>query len=95
MNNGYAHAKKAIDRSIKECGLDYIDLYLIHGPIGGPKARRESWKAICEAQEEGKLKSIGISNFGIRHMEEMARGGVTMPVVNQASAIYLSRTPGC
>ena len=50
VNKGYEAAKKAIQTSIKECGLEYINLYLIHGPLGGPKARAESWKAICEAK---------------------------------------------
>ena len=45
--------------------------------------RRESWEAIAEAQKEGKLKSIGISNFGVRHMEELLGKGLPDPAVNQ------------
>jgi diketogulonate reductase-like aldo/keto reductase len=84
-NNGYERVKRAIDKSVKDCGLGYIDLYLIHGPIGGPKARLDSWKAIVEGQKEGKLKSIGVSNFGIRHMKELVEKNtdLAVPAVNQ------------
>ncbi|KIJ14448.1 alcohol dehydrogenase [Paxillus involutus ATCC 200175] len=83
FNNGKANVAKAIDKSLEECGLVYIDLYLIHGPLGGPQMRRESWEAIVEAQEKGKLRSIGISTFGVRHMQELSNTGLPDPVVNQ------------
>jgi len=63
--------------------LEYIDLYLLHSPIGGPQARKDSWKAVCDVQQTGQLKSIGVSNFGIRHLTEMVDGNVPLPVVNQ------------
>ncbi|KAF7977140.1 hypothetical protein HWV62_4545 [Athelia sp. TMB] len=83
LNNGYANVKKAIQKSVNECGLGYIDLYLIHGPIGGPKARKESWQAVCDAHAEGKLKSIGISTYGVGHMQEMVDAKVPLPVITQ------------
>jgi hypothetical protein len=73
--------------------LGYIDLYLIHGPIGGPEARRESWRAICDAQKEGTLKSIGISTFGVRHMEEIVDLGLPLPVINQVGCRILPLAP--
>uniref|UniRef100_A0A0W0F7H4 NADP-dependent oxidoreductase domain-containing protein n=1 Tax=Moniliophthora roreri TaxID=221103 RepID=A0A0W0F7H4_MONRR len=82
-NNGYENVKQSIERSIKLCGLDYIDLYLIHGPIGGPQMRLESWRAICDYHKDGKLKSIGISTFGVRHMRELINSGLPLPVVHQ------------
>ncbi|KAF5341370.1 hypothetical protein D9758_012283 [Tetrapyrgos nigripes] len=82
-NNGYERVKRAIEKSVKDCGLGYIDLYLVHGPIGGPKARLESWKAVVDAQKEGKLKSIGISTFGIRHMKELVETDLPIPAINQ------------
>ncbi|KZT20484.1 Aldo/keto reductase [Neolentinus lepideus HHB14362 ss-1] len=82
-NSGYDTTKRSIDRSLKACGLGYMDLYLMHSPIGGPQARREAWKAICEAQSEGKLRSAGVSCFGIRHLKEMVDGSVPLPTVNQ------------
>ena len=78
-------SKSAIQRSLDACGLRYIDLYLIHGPLGGREARLDSWKAIVEAKAEGKLRSIGVSNFGITHIQEMIDAGVEIPAVNQVS----------
>lgn len=85
-NNGYKRVKKSIERSVKECGLGIIDLYLMHSPIGGKKARQESWKAICDSQKEGLIRSIGISNFGIPHVQDildLSDEGAAPPVVHQ------------
>ncbi|KAF8903699.1 aldo-keto reductase [Gymnopilus junonius] len=84
-NNGYNRTKKAIQRSLDLCGLGYIDLYLIHGPLGGPPLRKESWRAICDFQKEsgGLIKSVGISTFGIRHMKDIIDTGMPLPVVHQ------------
>jgi diketogulonate reductase-like aldo/keto reductase len=70
-NDGREATHQAIRKSLKESGLDYIDLYLIHGPLGGPQARRESWEEVVKARDEGILRHIGVSNFGLRHLEEM------------------------
>ncbi|KAG5219973.1 Aldo-keto reductase [Salix suchowensis] len=83
MNNGYEKTLAAIQRSLDRCGLGYIDLYLIHGPLGGPQARLESWRAICDAQKEGKLKSVGVSCFGVRHLKELEDSNLPLPAINQ------------
>ncbi|KAF7317196.1 Aldo-ket-red domain-containing protein [Mycena chlorophos] len=83
LNDGYDATLKAIDFSLDQCGLGYIDLYLIHGPLGGPTARKECWRAICDAQKAGKLKSIGVSTFGVRHLKDILDMGLVVPVVNQ------------
>jgi len=84
FNNGLEDAREAIRTSIKDCGLEYIDLYLIHAPIGGPQMRRESWEACVEAQKEGLIKSIGVSNYGVGHINEMLQyGDLPLPAVNQ------------
>ncbi|PPQ63249.1 hypothetical protein CVT24_005709 [Panaeolus cyanescens] len=85
LNNGYANVKKAIQRSLDACKLGYIDLYLVHGPIGGPRARKESWRAICDFQKDhpSLLRSIGVSNFGVRHLQELIDSGMTIPAVHQ------------
>jgi diketogulonate reductase-like aldo/keto reductase len=76
--------RKAIDRSLAECGLGHIDLYLIHGPLGGAQMRKESWRACVDAKKEGKLRSIGISTFGVGHMKELlAEPGTEVPVCTQ------------
>ncbi|KAI2612040.1 aldo-keto reductase [Hypoxylon fragiforme] len=70
---GYEKTKQQIETSLKTSGLDYIDLMLIHAPYGGSKARKDSWKALVEAVEEGKIRSIGISNYGIHHLDELEK----------------------
>ncbi|KAF2247619.1 Aldo/keto reductase [Trematosphaeria pertusa] len=68
---GYESAKQHIANSLKETGFDYIDLYLLHAPYGGKEARLGAWKALVEGVETGKIRSIGVSNYGVHHMEEL------------------------
>lgn len=82
-NDGYEASKKAIQKSLDACGLGYIDLYLVHGPLGGTRARMDSWKAILEAKSEGKLRNAGVSNYGIKHLQEMIEADTELPAVNQ------------
>lgn len=62
----------------------YVDLFLIHSASGGTAARKEKWQALEQLHEEGRAKSIGVSNFGIGHIEEMKKyAKVWPPHVNQ------------
>ncbi|KAI9871971.1 MAG: hypothetical protein M1823_008299, partial [Watsoniomyces obsoletus] len=62
----------------------YVDLFLIHSPNAGNKARKEMWLALEKLHDEGKAKSIGVSNFGIGHINEMKDyAKVWPPHVNQ------------
>ncbi|KIV77805.1 hypothetical protein PV11_09585 [Exophiala sideris] len=62
----------------------YVDLFLIHSPNAGSSARKEMWLALEKLYEEGKAKSIGVSNFGAGHIEEMkSYAKVWPPHVNQ------------
>ena len=81
-NNGYNQSLKSLESSLQRCGLDYIDLILIHSPYGGPQARKDSWRALLEAKKRGWTKSIGVSNYGVKHLQEMLNEG-QKPVVNQ------------
>jgi diketogulonate reductase-like aldo/keto reductase len=45
--------------------------YLIHAPYGGKEGRNGAWKALVEAQHEGKIRSIGVSNYGVHHLDEL------------------------
>lgn len=67
----YKDATAAINESIRKTGLDYIDLYLLHAPYGGKTGRLGAWKALVEAVESGKVRSIGVSNYGVHHLEEL------------------------
>ena len=67
-NSTYERARKSITQSVKESGLGYIDLFLLHSPYGGKNLRLESWKAVEDAIEAGEVKTGGISNFGVKHV---------------------------
>lgn len=62
---------------------DYIDLFLIHDPLAGPKKRIETYSALLELQKAGKIHSVGVSNYGVRHLEEIRAAGHPAPAVNQ------------
>ncbi|XP_025111081.1 uncharacterized protein LOC112574297 isoform X2 [Pomacea canaliculata] len=79
--NGYESCKDEFNTSLKELDSGYIDLYLIHSPSDGYVL--ESYKAMMEFQQKGLVRSIGVSNFGIHHLEEMKKAGVPTPAVNQ------------
>ncbi|KAL8825783.1 MAG: hypothetical protein Q9191_004204, partial [Dirinaria sp. TL-2023a] len=68
---GYDQAKASIESSFKQTGLDYIDLYLIHAPYGGKEGRTGAWRALVEAQQAGKIRSLGVSNYGVHHLNEL------------------------
>ncbi|RYP08873.1 hypothetical protein DL765_008654 [Monosporascus sp. GIB2] len=70
---GYEAARAVVDESLRTAGLDYIDLMLVHSPYGGSEARRGTWRALVEAVEAGKVRSIGVSNYGLHHLEELER----------------------
>ncbi|OQO14941.1 hypothetical protein B0A48_00323 [Cryoendolithus antarcticus] len=69
----YDAAKKCVDKSLEVTGLDYIDLYLLHAPYGGKEGRLGAWKALVEAVDAGKVRSIGVSNYGVNHLEELEK----------------------
>lgn len=69
---GYDNAKALVDKALEETGLEYLDLVLIHWPHGqGPEGRKGSWLALVEAVEAGKVRSIGVSNYGVHHLNEL------------------------
>lgn len=80
-DHGYEAALRAFERSRRELGLDYVDLYLIHWPM--PALRDESWKALVKLHEGGLARSIGVSNYTIRHLEAMTSTSTAPPAVNQ------------
>lgn len=67
-NSDYDRARKSITKSVKECGLGYIDLFLLHSPYGGKRDRLESWRAVEDAIDAGEVKIGGVSNYGEKHV---------------------------
>lgn len=77
---GYESGKKAFQTALDKLGLDYLDLYLLHRPRGDV---RGAWQALEELHKEGKIKTIGVSNFEDHHLEELMSYAKIKPAVNQ------------
>lgn len=83
-STNYNQVRRSIKQSVDVSGLGYVDLFLLHSPYGGKEARLTSWKALEDAVEAGEVKMAGVSNYGVRHIEElMASNPKVQPVVNQ------------
>ncbi len=88
LNNGFHRpddARRAFDDTLAELGTDYVDLFLIHWPLptlyDGDFV--STWKTLEEFKSDGRARSIGVSNFQIHHLEELARESTVTPAVNQ------------
>ncbi|TFK23951.1 Aldo/keto reductase [Coprinopsis marcescibilis] len=82
-NHGFERASQSIDESLAELKLDYVDLFLVHDPLSGKEQRLETWKALIAAKAAGKIRTIGVSNYGKHHIEEIKAAGLELPSVNQ------------
>jgi diketogulonate reductase-like aldo/keto reductase len=80
-DQGYQSTLAACEQSLKRLELDFIDLYLIHWPV--QHRRLDSWRAMEELLESSKCRSIGVSNYMVRHLEELLASCRTPPAVNQ------------
>lgn len=82
-NQGHDSTLRALDESLKRLGQDYIDLYLIHWPSPWRGRYVETWQALIKAREDGRVRSVGVSNFTAEHLDRViAETGIT-PVLNQ------------
>ncbi|HTZ86543.1 MAG TPA: aldo/keto reductase [Solirubrobacteraceae bacterium] len=82
-DQGYEQAKRACRASLERLELSHLDLYLIHWPVPAHDRYVETWQAFVELQQEGLVRSIGVSNFEPEHLERViAETGVT-PAINQ------------
>ncbi len=88
-NHSYDLTMRSFDESMNKLGLDYLDLFLIHWPNPlafrdrWEQANAESWKAMEELYEAGKIRAIGISNFRPHHMDALLKTAKITPMVNQ------------
>ncbi|KAH7925931.1 Aldo/keto reductase [Leucogyrophana mollusca] len=82
-NHGYESTLKGVDESLTEFGFDYIDLFLIHNPHSGNERRLATYEALQESSKAGKIRTVGVSNYGVQHLEEIRLAGFAMPAVNQ------------
>lgn len=88
-NLGYSSTKTEFERSLNRLDTDYLDLYLIHWPANAKnydnwqKTNADTWRAMEELQAEGKIKSIGVSNFFREHLEALFQTARVIPAINQ------------
>ncbi|KML33657.1 aldo/keto reductase [Rossellomorea marisflavi] len=77
----YDETIQAYNDTLERLGLEYLDLYLIHWP--GQNKYMEPWKALEALYKEGRIKSIGVSNFQVSHLEHLLETAEVKPVINQ------------
>ena len=80
-DHGYDKALRAIDASLQALQLEQVDLYLVHWPVEG--LRRDTWRAMEALLADGKARAIGVSNYTIRHLDELLGHAKVPPAVNQ------------
>ena len=82
-NDHHTNARSALNESLSRLGLDHVDLYLIHWPKPRQNAYLEAWKALVNLKEEGRAKSVGVSNFTVSHLKRIIDATGVAPSVNQ------------
>lgn len=87
---GYDAALRSFDVSAQKLGLDVVDLYLVHWPVKGKSA--DTWRALEKLYADGRVRSIGVSNFEIHHLEQLEETSNVKPMVNQVELHPLKST---
>ena len=82
-DQGYDETLRAFDTSLGLLGMDYVDLYLIHWPAPAQDRYRDTWRALEALRRDGRVRSIGVSNFTEAHLERLLDTATETPVVNQ------------
>jgi 2,5-diketo-D-gluconate reductase A len=80
---GYESTLGAFEKSLHRLGLDYVDLYLIHWPVPTEGRALDTWRAFERIYEEGRSRTIGVSNFRVEDLEMLEREAAVQPTVNQ------------
>ncbi len=82
-DHGRHQVPRAFEESLDKLGGDYIDLYLIHWPIPHKDLYVETWESLVALKDEGRVRSIGVSNFQVEHLERIIDATGVVPAVNQ------------
>jgi 2,5-diketo-D-gluconate reductase A len=82
-HHGYDAAVRSTEVSLESLGLDYLDLHLIHWPNPSVGQYHEAWRALVHLQEQGLVRSIGVSNFTEAHLQKVIEDTGITPAVNQ------------
>ena len=80
---GYDATLQAFDESMKKLRLETLDLYLIHWPLPKRGTYLDTWRAFIKLRDEGRIKSIGVSNFNVAHLKHLEEATGIVPVLNQ------------
>ena len=80
-DQGYDETLSAFDKSLELLDVEYIDLYLVHWPVKGKYV--ETWKALEALYKEGRVRSVGVSNFLQHHLQDVLESSSLVPMVNQ------------
>lgn len=82
-DHGYEATLAAFEQSLKNMGLSYLDLYLIHWPVPQKGLYVETWRALEKLYRDGRVRAIGVSNFNISHLETLQKECSIIPMINQ------------
>lgn len=82
-NEDQQRPAEALKESLEKLQLDYVDLYLMHWPVPANDRYVEAWKGMIELQQQGLIKSIGVCNFQIPHLQKIIDETGVTPVINQ------------
>lgn len=82
-DHGYDNTLRAFDESMTRLRMDVLGLYLIHWPCPMNDLYLETWKALIQLKKDGRVKSIGVSNFAINHLQHLIDETGVVPTVNQ------------
>ena len=80
-DQGYESTLTAYKNTLKKLGLDYLDLYLIHWPVAGKY--KDTWRALETLYKDKKVRSIGVSNFHVHHLQDLLKDAEVVPVIDQ------------
>jgi 2,5-diketo-D-gluconate reductase A len=80
---GYDSTLRAFEKSLERLGMDHVDLYLIHWPMPTEDRYLDTWRAFERIHEEGRARSIGVSNFRVEDLERLKDEAEKLPTVNQ------------
>ncbi len=91
QNFGSMRTLKSFEKSLQNLQTEYVDLLLLHFPVSF--LRKNSWKALVEIQKSDRARHIGVSNYTIRHLEEIKQQGLPKPYINQVELHVFLQQP--